>query len=123
MIRNALLGLLLAMTVIFLTLAWLGFSPGQMAELFSHPVTGGNGVTGQVVTPGTFASDEAPKISRTGLTGPDYAVIAIYLVGMLVIGYAASRGVKTRVLIDDFGSFELPSDYWTGFTAASGPGI
>jgi len=33
---------------------------------------------------------------------------------------AARKGVKTRVLIDAFGSYELPSDYWKEFIAAGG---
>lgn len=33
---------------------------------------------------------------------------------------AVRRGVKTMVLIDDFGSYELPSNYWTVFIAAGG---
>ena len=33
---------------------------------------------------------------------------------------AARRGVRVQVLIDAFGSFELPSDYWSGVIAAGG---
>lgn len=33
---------------------------------------------------------------------------------------AVRRGVKTRVLVDAFGSMELPEDYWAGLVAAGG---
>ena len=33
---------------------------------------------------------------------------------------AARKGIKTRVLVDAFGSYELPADYWKGFIAAGG---
>ena len=33
---------------------------------------------------------------------------------------AARRGVRVQVLIDAFGSFELPSDYWDGLISAGG---
>lgn len=33
---------------------------------------------------------------------------------------AAERGVRVRVLVDAFGSMELPSDYWAGVVAAGG---
>jgi len=33
---------------------------------------------------------------------------------------AARRGVRVKVLLDAFGSYELPSDYWTPLTAAGG---
>ena len=33
---------------------------------------------------------------------------------------AAKRGVQVKLLIDDFGSYELPRNYWTDFIAAGG---
>ncbi len=94
MIRTAVIGLLLALAVVALTFLWLGFSPQQVATMFSHPITGGLHTTASAAHP-SFASAQPPVIARAGVTRTDYAVIAAYLLAMLGIGYAASRGVKT----------------------------
>jgi SSS family transporter len=99
MLRTALLGLVAAVAVVVLTLFALGFSPAQMGVLFAHPIAGGTGtaLTGSAAAPAAtgFVSATPPRISRAGLSALDYGVIAAYLGGMLVIGWLASRGIKS----------------------------
>ncbi len=102
MIKTALVGLIAAAAVVVVTLAWLGFSPRQMQTLLAHPVTGGIRPTATAAASApaaSFVSTTPPRISRSGLAGLDYGVIAFYLCAMLVVGWFASRGVtNTRSL-------------------------
>ncbi len=98
MFRTALIGLAMAAAVVLLTLVWLGFSPGQMRMLVSHPIAGGTRLAAPTTAAApivSFASATPPRISHAGLSGVDYGVIAAYLCGMLVIGWFASRGVTS----------------------------
>jgi len=70
--------------ILFLILTCLGFSPRQMAAMFSHPVTGGTGPA-----PVEAAPEQRPPF---GLA--NYAVLGVYLLGMLGIGWLASRRIK-----------------------------
>jgi len=69
--------------ILFVILACIGFSPRQMAQLFSHPITGGTAA----VPAG--AIDEHPSF---GLA--NYSVLGAYLLGMLAIGWFSSRRIK-----------------------------
>ena len=71
----------------------LGFGPGQIAAMFSHPVSGGTAPAGQVPAPPFAPPGQAP-IGKS-FTAIDYAVLVVYLIAMLVIGWIASRRIKT----------------------------
>ena len=88
-LTRAALGAVLTAAVILLILTCLGFRPGQIVEMFSHPVTGGT----------RTVAAEAPKApdGQTVLRGfgtLNYTVLAAYLVGMIAIGFVVGRRVK-----------------------------
>jgi len=90
---RAVAGLLIAAGVIFLVLTCIGFSPAQMASMFSHPVKGG---TGEEIDEAAEEAPDAPEhvAPRRKFGTANHAVLAIYLVAMLGIGYVASRRIK-----------------------------
>ncbi len=95
MYKTAFLGLVAALAAVVLILVWLGFTPRQMLALFEHPIAGGTAVAGTDVAPADFTSAKPPRIAHEGLAVLDYGVIALYLCGMLVVGWVASRGVTS----------------------------
>ncbi|MHC4199599.1 MAG: sodium:solute symporter family transporter, partial [Planctomycetota bacterium] len=92
MLRRAILGLLISCAVILVLLLMLGFRPRHIADMLSHPVTGGTaaeGVTSDV-------APEGPKHvpPRRSFGTANYAVLVIYLAAMLGIGVYTSRRIK-----------------------------
>lgn len=86
------MGLVVSGLAILAVLFCLGFRPAHIALMFSHPITGGT----QVET------DEKPgpqyvdvKAGRKEFGAVNFAVLGCYLVGILAVGFAASRRIKT----------------------------
>lgn len=87
---NAVAGLLLSAAVILAALSCLGFRPGDVAQMFGHPVTGGTRV-------GPAPAVESPETgTRTppGLGMANGAVLAAYLAVVLAIGVLAGRRIR-----------------------------
>lgn len=90
---RAAIGLIIVGVAIFVILTCIGFSPSQIAEMFSHPVTGG---TAKIEKKDDSAPEEEKEPSEPPAFGTaNYVVLGVYLAGMLAIGFAASRRIKS----------------------------
>ena len=94
MIRKALAGLIGMALVILIVLACLGFRPSQIARIFSHPITGGERVEGDVPGPEEPEADARAAAGQPEFGRVNFAVLGLYLAVMLAIGAATGRRVK-----------------------------
>lgn len=97
MMRRAFLGLLASGLIILAILLCLGFRPAHIARVFSHPIAGGIRIEAGETPAQQLPEPEAetPSAARKGFGTVNFAVLGCYLAGMLAIGFAASRRVKS----------------------------
>ena len=89
---RAVLALAIVCGVTALIMVCFGFGPGEIAGMFAHPVSGGTGTA--VPAAPTDVSPAKAQLGK-GFGALDHVVLIVYLAGMLVIGWIASRRVKT----------------------------
>ena len=98
---RAAMGLIIVGVVIFVILTCIGFSPSQIAEMFSRPVTGGTAKVEEKPEPTPDeekepeADEKKEEVKRPEFGTANFVVLGVYLAGMLAIGFAASRRIKT----------------------------
>jgi len=94
---RAAVAVVIVAALILLILTCIGFRPAQIIEMFSYPIRGGTGEVVEPVEPEPAQGEDQPeKEAPRGvkLRTSDGAVLVVYLIAMVGIGYAASRRIK-----------------------------